>query len=129
MVVDSVDASASDGLEGAAVLGCSHDAEGIIYGYRCGIAWRDLSDSCGLWQTVWTWHRTDYKNCNVIERRLCDVKQWRGLATRYDKHVIVYRAALIQAAIASSKRSAPRITAVTPGTWSRSFPMRVRIDS
>jgi transposase len=45
--------------------------------------------------------RADYKNRNVIERRFCDLKQWRGLATRYDKHAIVYRAAvLIQAAIA-----------------------------
>jgi transposase len=35
----------------------------------------------------------DYKNRNVIERRFCDVKQWRGLATRYDKLAITYRAA------------------------------------
>ena len=43
----------------------------------------------------------DYKNRNVIERRFCHAKQWRGLATRYDKHAITYRAAvLIHAAIA-----------------------------
>lgn len=36
----------------------------------------------------------DYKNRNVIERRYCHIKQWRGLATRYDKHAVVYRAAL-----------------------------------
>ncbi len=43
----------------------------------------------------------DYKNRNVIERRFCHAKQWRGLATRYDKHAIVYRAAvLIHAAVA-----------------------------
>lgn len=43
----------------------------------------------------------DYKNRNVIERRFCHTKQWRGLATRYDKHAIVYRAAvLIHAMIA-----------------------------
>lgn len=43
----------------------------------------------------------DYRNRNVIERRFCHTKQWRGLATRYDKHAIVYRtAALIHAAIA-----------------------------
>ncbi|NYE20020.1 transposase [Microbacterium immunditiarum] len=41
----------------------------------------------------------------MIERRFCDVKQWRGLATRYDKHAIVYRAAvLIHAAIAWAKQ-------------------------
>lgn len=26
----------------------------------------------------------DYKNRNATERRFCNVKQWRGLATRYD---------------------------------------------
>lgn len=41
----------------------------------------------------------DYKNRNVIERRYCHTKQWRGLATRYDKHAIVYRAAVILNAV------------------------------
>jgi putative transposase len=31
--------------------------EGIIYRYRCGIAWRDVSEVFGPWQTIWTWHR------------------------------------------------------------------------
>lgn len=31
--------------------------EGIIYRYRCGIAWRDLPDRFGPWQTVWKRHR------------------------------------------------------------------------
>ena len=31
--------------------------EGIIYRYRCGIAWRDLPPAFGPWQTLWTWHR------------------------------------------------------------------------
>ncbi len=31
--------------------------EGIIYRYRCGIAWRDLPVLFGPWQTVWRWHR------------------------------------------------------------------------
>lgn len=30
--------------------------EGIVYRYRCGIAWRDLPEVYGPWQTVWTWH-------------------------------------------------------------------------
>ncbi|WP_068747215.1 transposase, partial [Tsukamurella pseudospumae] len=30
--------------------------EAIIYRYRCGIAWRDLPETFGPWQTVWTWH-------------------------------------------------------------------------
>lgn len=31
--------------------------EAIAYRYRCGIAWRDLPEVFGPWQTVWTWHR------------------------------------------------------------------------
>ncbi len=41
----------------------------------------------------------DYKNRNVVERQYCHLKQWRGLATRYDKHAIVYRAAVILNAV------------------------------
>ena len=36
---------------------------------------------------------------NVIERKLKVVKQWRGLATRYDKLAIVYRGAAVLRAI------------------------------
>ena len=47
----------------------------------------------------------DYKNRNVVERRFCHTKQWRGLATRYDMHATVYRAAvLIHAAIAWTQK-------------------------
>ncbi|WP_255637899.1 transposase [Amycolatopsis sp. DSM 110486] len=31
--------------------------EGIVYRYRCGIAWRDVPEVFGSWQTIWTWHR------------------------------------------------------------------------
>ncbi|WP_326548575.1 IS5 family transposase [Mycolicibacterium sp. ND9-15] len=31
--------------------------EGIIYRYRCGIAWRDVPEAFGPWQSIWTWHR------------------------------------------------------------------------
>ena len=41
----------------------------------------------------------DYKGRNVIERSFNVVKQWRGLATRYDKLAIVYRAAAVLRAI------------------------------
>lgn len=37
----------------------------------------------------------DYKNRNVIERRYSHIKQWRGLATRYDKYALTYRAAVV----------------------------------
>lgn len=41
----------------------------------------------------------DYRNRNVIERRFCHLKQWRGLATRYDKLATVYRGAVVLRAI------------------------------
>lgn len=36
-----------------------------------------------------------YRGRNVIERGYCRLKQWRGLATRYDKLAVVYRAAVV----------------------------------
>jgi putative transposase len=41
----------------------------------------------------------DYKARNVIERGFNVTKQWRGLATRYDKLAIVYRGAAVLRAI------------------------------
>jgi len=41
----------------------------------------------------------DYRHRNVIERRFCHLKQWRGLATRYDKLATVYRAAAVLNAV------------------------------
>lgn len=46
----------------------------------------------------------DYRNRNVVERRFCGLKQWRGLATRYDKHAINYRAAATLHAITAWTR-------------------------
>ncbi len=41
----------------------------------------------------------DYKNRNVVERAFNHFKNWRGLATRYDKHALVYRGGVVLAAI------------------------------
>lgn len=41
----------------------------------------------------------DYKGRNVIERGFNTTKQWRGLATRYDKLATVYRAAAVLRAV------------------------------
>jgi putative transposase len=41
----------------------------------------------------------DYKGRNVVERAFNHLKQWRGLATRYDKHALVYRGGLVLASI------------------------------
>lgn len=40
-----------------------------------------------------------YKGRNVVERSFNALKQWRGLATRYDKHALNYRGAAVLAAI------------------------------
>ncbi|AYY13420.1 IS5 family transposase [Actinobacteria bacterium YIM 96077] len=40
-----------------------------------------------------------YRGRNVVERRYCHIKQWRGLATRYDKHALTYRAAVVLNAV------------------------------
>lgn len=39
-----------------------------------------------------------YKGRNVVERSFALTKQWRGLATRYDKLALTYRAAVVLAA-------------------------------
>lgn len=41
----------------------------------------------------------DYRGRNVIERRFNVVKQWRGIATRYDKLATIYRSAIILHAV------------------------------
>ncbi len=40
----------------------------------------------------------DYKSRNVVERAFNRLKNWRGLATRYDKHVLTYRGGVVLAA-------------------------------
>ncbi len=41
----------------------------------------------------------DYKSRNVVERFFNRMKNWRGLASRYDKHALVYRGGVVLAAI------------------------------
>jgi transposase len=40
-----------------------------------------------------------YRGRNVIERAFARLKQWRAIATRYDKHARNYRAGIVLAAI------------------------------
>ena len=40
-----------------------------------------------------------YKGRNVVERAFALAKQWRGLATRYDKLAVVYRGAVVLCAV------------------------------
>jgi transposase len=46
----------SDGRPGRPFRPDRPIVEGIIYRYRCGIAWRDLPEQFGPWQTVWKRH-------------------------------------------------------------------------
>lgn len=47
----------SDGRRGPTFRDHRQVVEGIIYRFRCGIAWRDLPECFGPWQTVWKRHR------------------------------------------------------------------------
>jgi transposase len=40
-----------------------------------------------------------YKERNVVERGFNKIKNWRGLATRYDKHAVIYRGGVVLASI------------------------------
>ncbi|WP_435122675.1 IS5 family transposase [Amycolatopsis thermoflava] len=42
-----------------------------------------------------TFHALDYRGRNVIERSFNQLKQWRSIATRYDKLATLYRAAIL----------------------------------
>ncbi len=44
------------------------------------------------------------KGRNVVERRFCHLKQWRGIATRYDKLAITYRVAVVLNAVVTWSR-------------------------
>lgn len=46
-----------------------------------------------------TYDVEDYKGRNVVERGFNEDKQWRGLATRYDKLAITYRGGVVLRAI------------------------------
>ncbi|MEV1295683.1 transposase [Pseudonocardia sp. NPDC049635] len=49
--------------------------------------------------------RVDYRGRNLVERGFCDVKQWRGLATRYDKLALTYRGGVVLKAIVTWLRA------------------------
>jgi transposase len=47
----------SEGLVGRPFRDHRQVVEGIVYRYRTGVAWRDLPEQFGPWQTVWKRHR------------------------------------------------------------------------
>lgn len=46
-----------------------------------------------------SYNQQAYKGRNVVERSFNLLKQWRGLATRYDKLALTYRGGVVLAAI------------------------------
>jgi transposase len=46
-----------------------------------------------------SYDQIEYKGRNVIERGYALLKQWRAIATRYDKHALTYRGGIVLAAI------------------------------
>ncbi len=46
-----------------------------------------------------TYDALAYKGRNTVERFFNRIKQWRGLATRYDKLAVIYRGAVVLAGI------------------------------
>lgn len=48
-----------------------------------------------------------YRGRNTVERFFNRIKQWRALATRYDKHALVYRGGAVLAAILLWASSTP----------------------
>ncbi len=52
-----------------------------------------------------TYDTETYKDRNVIERSYERLKQWRGLATRYDKLAVIFRGAAILRAVVLWLRS------------------------
>ena len=82
--------------------------EGIIYRYRCGIAWRDLPEVFGPWQTVWTWHH-----------RLASEGTWdtivQALIVRADAEGLVDWSVSVDSTIARAHQHATNTTRLTGG--------------
>jgi transposase len=47
----------SDGQRGRPFRDHRQVIEGIVYRFRTGVAWRDLPESFGPWQTIWRRHK------------------------------------------------------------------------
>jgi transposase len=52
-----------------------------------------------------SYDRELYKRRNVVEGPFALLKQWRGLATRYDKHALICCGAVVLAAVLSWART------------------------
>lgn len=74
----------------------------LATGVRCDRANRPAPAHCygpSRRRTRSPFDREAYKQRNTVERCINKLKQWRGLATRYDKTATIYLAGLHLAAI------------------------------
>lgn len=67
----------SDGRRGRPFRDSRRIVEGILYRYRCGLAWRDVPAEFGPWQTLWKRHRRyagdgTWDRVLALRRSLCD---------------------------------------------------------
>jgi transposase len=85
---------------------------GIMFRTRTGCPWRDLAGEYGHWKTAYNRHRQPrpgrrppafdparYTERNTVERCFGKLKQFRAVATRYDKRDYMYQATLDVASI------------------------------
>lgn len=70
-----------------------------------------------------------YARRNVVERCINRLKQWRGLATRYEKRAVNYRAMVVTAALSFCCRSSRAITIPEPFHGARAWARRNRASS
>ncbi|ORM16161.1 transposase [Prescottella equi] len=82
--------------------------KGVVYWYRCGIAWRDVPKVFGPWQRIWTWHR-----------RLADDGTWdrvlQRLLTAADASGKIDLAVSLDSTIARAHQHASNTTRHTGG--------------
>ena len=75
---------------------------GILHVLKTGCRWRDVPSVYGpptTRRTPYPLDRAAYKRRNVIERLFCKLKNWRRVATRYDRLARNYLSGLALAAI------------------------------
>ena len=82
--------------------------EGIIYRYRCGIAWRDVPREFGPWQTLWKRHRR-YSGDDTWDRLLAQ------LLAEADSRELVDWAVSVDSTINRAHQHATNLPRVTGG--------------
>ncbi len=89
--------------------------EGIVYRYRTGIAWRDLPEQFGPWQTVWKRHRR-FSLDGTYDRLLTELQVQADAAGELDWQVSIDSTiARVHQHGATARRSTSRPTSHTGG--------------